>query len=103
MASAEILHYFVELDNFFATADYNLRDVNHLEHLSRHLEDHISIIAMFLMGMSNCLQPNNAERNLHIFLEQIYECLSDILDQITEEDVRQMDDTHSSSQRARPR
>ncbi|XP_060746019.1 uncharacterized protein LOC132859318 [Tachysurus vachellii] len=103
MAFAEILQYFVELEDFFATADCNSRHLNHLEHLSRHLEDHISIIAMFLMAMSNHIQPNNAERNLHVILEGIYECLSEILDQITLEDVRQVDDTHSTSQRGRPR
>lgn len=50
------------------------------------------------MAMSNHVQPNNAEINLHI-LEGIYE----ILDQISLEDVSQVDDTHSPSQRGRPR
>ncbi|KAM7390869.1 hypothetical protein PAMA_008863 [Pampus argenteus] len=81
-------------------------DTNSLETISRHLEDHISIIATFTVLMSN-VQQNIAERTLCVNLEGIYESLREMLAEITfqlEGDVQAHGmGTHSASQRGRPK
>lgn len=107
MASVEIFQYFIELENFFATAGHTPNDTNSLESISRHLEDHISIIVTFLVVMSDYVEQNPAARTLYIILEGIYESLWEMLTEITVqvEAVRHTHsmDTHSPSQRGRPR
>ena len=107
MASAEIFQYFVELEHFFATARRIPNDTNSLESFLRHLEDHISIIATFVVLMSNHVQQNIAERTLCIILEGIYEFLSEMLAEVTrrvETDIQAHGmGTRSASQRGRPR
>ncbi|XP_060786524.1 uncharacterized protein LOC132892147 [Neoarius graeffei] len=105
MASVELFQYFLELENFFATG-CTPNDTNSLETISRHLEDHISIIATFTVLMRN-VQQNIAERTLYVILEGIYESLREMLAEITlqlEADVQANGmGIHSASQRGRPK
>ncbi len=106
MASAEIFQYFTELENFFATG-CTPNDTNSLETISRHIEDHISIIASFIVLMSKNVQQNIAERTLCVLLEGLFESLREMLAEITVElevygQAHGMG-THSASQRGRPR
>ena len=107
MASAEIFQYFIELENFFATTGHIPNDTNSLESVSRRLEDHISIIATFLVLMSDHVQQNLAERTLCIMLEGIYESLREMLANLSlqvEANTQAYGmSTHSASQRGRPR
>ncbi len=66
MLFPEIFQYFVELQDFFAIAGHTPNNTNSLESTSRHLEDHISIIATFLVLISNHVQQNVAERKREI-------------------------------------
>lgn len=106
MASAEIFQYFNELENFFANG-CTPNDTNNLETISRHIEDHISIIASFTVLMSSNVQQNIAERTLFVLLEGLYESLREMLVEITVQ--LEVDGqahgmgTHSVSQRGRPR
>lgn len=105
MASAEIFQYFTELENFFATG-CTPNDINSLETISRHIEDHISIIALFIVLMSNNVQQNIAERTLCVLLEQLYESLREMLAETVQLEVDGQAHgmgTHSASQRGRPR
>lgn len=107
MSFFEIFQYFGELQNFFATVGHTPNNINNLESTSRHLEDHISILATFLALMGSHVQQNVAERTLCIILEGIYESLREMLAEI----VLQVEaDTqvhgrgaHSASQRGRLR
>lgn len=103
MASAEIVQYFIELESFFATAGHTPNDTNSLEIISRHLEDHISIIATFLVLMSNPVAQNVAERTLCIILDGIYECLCEMLEEVTLQMEAHGMGTHSASRVGRPR
>ena len=73
MSFPEIFQYFGELQDFFATVGHTPNNINNLESTSRHLEDHISILATFLALMGSHVQQNVAERTLCIILEGIYE------------------------------
>ncbi|XP_039681175.1 uncharacterized protein LOC120574791 isoform X1 [Perca fluviatilis] len=103
MASAEIVQYFIELESFFATAGHTPNDTNSLEIISRHLEDHISIIATFLVLMSNPVAQNVAERTLCIILDGIYECLCEMFEEVTLQMEAHGMGTHSASRVGRPR
>ena len=69
MSFPEIFQYFGELQDFLATVGHTPNNINNLESTSRHLEDHISILATFLALMGSHV----AERTLCIILEGIYE------------------------------
>lgn len=106
MASAELFQYFNELANFLATGCIP-SETNSLETISRHTEDHISIIASFAVLINNDVHPNIAERTLCVLLEGLYESLTDMFAEITVQldvdgHVQRMG-THSDSQRGRPR
>ncbi|XP_016333395.1 uncharacterized protein LOC107681599, partial [Sinocyclocheilus anshuiensis] len=106
MSFPEIFQYFVELQDFFATAGHTPNNTNSLESTC-HPEDHISIIAAFLVLMGNGVQQNVAERTLCIILEGIYESLREMLAEIVpqvEADIQVHGiGTYSASQRGRLR
>ncbi|XP_019206542.2 uncharacterized protein LOC109196654 isoform X1 [Oreochromis niloticus] len=106
MASAELFQYFLELDNCFATAVQTTNGRNNLEFILRHLEEHVFIIATFLVLMNN-VQQNVSGIRLCTLLEGIYQSLMEMSTELTlraEAEAHVMGSLyHSTSQRGRPR